>query len=269
MNILTFSDGLQKRLQEINDAPEDDVLIRTGKKLTAVRNLILELKQFTCNYVFNDVQEEIAFYKETKPVLLSQYFYHKKIFDLQVFDSFKDKKSRTKNYYRVLESMLSFAQKNQNFYQYCLSGSTSFDKHYFTRNFHTSANIETDDRFSTGYDTMLSKMLAYELVKKHIMELLKKNDDDSPHSQIQTLTWTGAKTDLVELIYALHAVGAFNNATMEVRNIVEAFEAIFNIDLGNYYRTFLSIRIRKTGQTAFLEHLKQRLIQRINEIEDR
>ena len=99
-------------------------------------------------------------------------------------------------------------------------------------------------------------------------ELVKKYDD-APRLETQTLTWTGAKTDLVELIYALHAVGAFNNATPDLRKIVEAFELIFNVNLGNYSRTFLSIRIRKTGQTAFLDQLQQRLMQRINEMEER
>lgn len=270
MNIITFSENLQKRLQGIDDLSDEDILIRTGKKLTFAQDLINELKQFTRKYTFTDTQEEIRFFKETKPVLLSQYFFLKKIFELQLFDSYTDSKSRKANYKRVLEHMQRFALKNKDFYQYCLSGSTFFDGDYFTRNIHNDVGIQVDDLFSTGYDTRLSKILAYELAKKYVIELLKKEDDDAaPQLEIQTLMWTGAKTDLVELIYALQAVGVFNNATPQVRNIVEVFENMFNVNLGNYYRTFLGIRIRKTGQTAFLDKIKLGLIQRINEIEDR
>lgn len=269
MNIITFSENLQKRMQEIDELISDDIQFRTGRKLSIVRNLILELKQFSRNYAFTDIEEEIKFFKETKPVLVSQYFFLKKIFDLQIFDSFRDKKNRKGNYKRVLENMQRFAWKNKDFYQYCLSGSTSLDREYFTRGIHNPIGIEVAPYFSTGYDIKLSKILANELVKKHITELLKKSVNEVPHQKIHTLSWTAPKTDLVELIYALHVVGAFNNATPEVRKIVEVFEMVFNVNLGNYYRTFLGIRIRKTGQTAFLDQLKQRLVQRINEIDDR
>jgi hypothetical protein len=269
MNIITFSENLQKRMQEIDKSQEGDIVIRTGMKLTVAQGLIIELKQFTSSYIFTEIPEEITFFKEAKPVLLSQYFYLKKIFAIEIFDSFSDRKSRTKNYHRVLENMQRFVRKNLSFYQYCLSGSTSLDINYFTRNIQSPIDIAMDVRFSTGYDIILSKILAYEMVKTHITELLKKCNNDVPHSESQALAWTGSKTDLVELIYALHAVGSFNNATVEVRKIVEVFEILFNVNLGNYYRCFLGIRIRKTGQTAFLDQLKQRLVQRMNELEDR
>ena len=71
------------------------------------------------------------------------------------------------NYNEVLDSMQRFTWQNKEFYQYCLSGSTTLDNDYFTRGFHNPFAIEVDDHFSTGYDTMLSQILANELVKKH------------------------------------------------------------------------------------------------------
>ena len=79
-NIISFSEDLQMRMQRIDELSDEDILIRTGKQLTNAQNLILELKQFTSHYVFNDVHEEIRFFKETKPVLLRPIFLSQKNF---------------------------------------------------------------------------------------------------------------------------------------------------------------------------------------------
>ena len=107
------------------------------------------------------------------------------------------------------------------------------------------------------------------MIKSYVQDCIRTLQKDNSTSAQSSLIWTAQKTDLIELIYALHEVGAFNNSTSDVRRIVETFEVLFNINLGNYYRAFLGIRMRKTGQTAFLDQLKGRLIQRINALEER
>ena len=73
------------------------------------------------------------------------------------------------------------------------------------------------------------------------------------------LFWTGNKTDLIELIYALHSSGAVNSGTADIKEMASACEQMFNIDLGDYYRTFLEIRSRKMNQTKFIDKLKNSL----------
>lgn len=131
MDIMTFSEGLQKRLKEIGDldSAEDD-LLRLGKAVTNVRGIIAELKRFTVKYSFKNAEEEVRFFKEVKPVFLSQYIYYKKMFSVLLFNSFRDRKSRIENYYKVLRKLQAFAIKNQAFYEYCMSGATYLD-HFF------------------------------------------------------------------------------------------------------------------------------------------
>ncbi|MDR2951320.1 MAG: RteC domain-containing protein [Prevotella sp.] len=78
------------------------------------------------------------------------------------------------------------------------------------------------------------------------------------------LTWTGSKVELVELIYALDAAGCFNHGHATIKEIVVCIEVMLNVDLGDYYHTFMEIRNRKNS-TAFLDRLIKVLNDRMEE----
>jgi len=262
MNIIQFSEGLQAKMKQELTAlnTEQDEITNTGKLLTFIRNLISELKEFTRSYRFQSQAEEILFFKEVKPVFLSQYYYYKKIFTIRLFDSYKNAKGKQTNYYTLLQRLEKSVAKNLEFYEYCMSGNTHMDAYYFTRDSHNHQSPDRDEIFSTGYDTKLAKILANEMVKRLIFKLLNQTDTTQP-----VLTWTGSKTDLIELIYALQVAEVFNNGTADIKQIADAIQVVFDTSLGNYYRVFQQIRIRKSGQTNFLDQLKSKLAQKMDE----
>ncbi|MDB5014291.1 MAG: RteC protein, partial [Daejeonella sp.] len=45
------------------------------------------------------------------------------------------------------------------------------------------------------------------------------------------------------------------------KEIVYYFEKVFNISLGNIYKTFEKIRMRESGPTTFLDSCKTKLIE--------
>ena len=53
-----------------------------------------------------------------------------------------------------------------------------------------------------------------------------------------------------------------------LKNIAEYFEDIFDIDLGQYRRTFLEIRVRKSERTKFINSLKENLTKRMDNSDD-
>ena len=63
------------------------------------------------------------------------------------------------------------------------------------------------------------------------------------------------KVALVELLYGLHTEGVFNNRTVDLKDIAKYFEHIFEINLGQYRRTFLEMRTRKADRTKFITAL--------------
>jgi hypothetical protein len=101
-------------------------------------------------------------------------------------------------------------------------------------------------------------------------ELQKINKSENQHIEFQTkeevlynFNWSATKVDLIELIYALQCSGTINNGNSDIKKIAKACEQLFNIDLGNYYRTFSDIRSRKMSQTKFIDKLKDSLLNKI------
>lgn len=92
-----------------------------------------------------------------------------------------------------------------------------------------------------------------------------QNQELKPELPKTNYTWTDSKIALVELIYALHSSRSINNGKVEIKELVELFEKLFNIDLEEYSRTFIDIRMRKTGRTKYLDNLKQSLLKRMED----
>ena len=107
---------------------------------------------------------------------------------------------------------------------------------------------------------------------------LKKETDKFDNNVMETninafqqrskLFWTGNKTDLIELIYALQSSGAINSGSSDIKDIAIMCEQMFNINLGDYYRTFLEIRLRKINQTKFIDKLRDALLQKMDELDE-
>jgi len=95
--------------------------------------------------------------------------------------------------------------------------------------------------------------------------------DDSKFQSINCdrLKWTESKTALVELIYALHSSQSINEGRVEIRKVAQIFENIFDVDLGDVYHTFSEIRSRKIEQTKFLDHIKDSLLSKMKEANEK
>ena len=83
------------------------------------------------------------------------------------------------------------------------------------------------------------------------------------------LFWTGSKTALIEMIYAVHCTGVINNGKADIKELVNAFEAILNIKLSRFYHTFFEMRLRKTDRTSFLDLMKRSLIKRMDDADEK
>ena len=71
------------------------------------------------------------------------------------------------------------------------------------------------------------------------------------------MQWTGSKVGLTEVIYAFTALGTFNNGNANVKMISNYLENVFFVNLGNTSATFQDIRNRKTGNTKFIDSMKE------------
>ena len=130
--------------------------------------------------------------------------------------------------------------------------------------------FESDHNFSTSHDYKVAKILANDLIQVYIEDQLACLHKINKPSTIQTsLNWTASKTSLIELIYALHYQGVFDNGKADVKLIAKYFESVFNIELGDFYHTYLELRNRKMSRTKFLDTLRESLIKKMDEQEEK
>ncbi len=185
-----------------------------------------------------------------------------------------NREGKTQFINKELNKIIRFCVKNAFFYQYYRSNASYLDDIYFMRV--SSSNnsiaefdyINADTSFTTPGDPIVSKILAYELFTSF---LDAGNFALPPASQKKstTLNWTDSKTGLIELAYALQSAGVFNNGKSDVKQIIDFFQTHFSIELGNTSRTFQEILSRKTGYANFLDRLRAKLLERIDNIENK
>lgn len=80
-----------------------------------------------------------------------------------------------------------------------------------------------------------------------------------------SLNWTTSKTALTELIYALYSHGVFNNGNTDIKLITKTLESTFNINLGDFYHTYMELKARKINRTKFLDSLRENLLKKMDE----
>ncbi len=270
-DIKSFCEQLQENLKVQLDKigfEHPDAISKASKCMVAVSEAINKLKAFVHDYSFRNSEEEINFFKGIKPVLLSQYYYYKKLSSIKINEPF-DSETALRNYYiDQLKELQQFIKANAEFYRYCLSNSTDLDEKYFTRSGSSLKSPDIDTQFSTGHDNTLARILACQLTKDYLTGLIH-NLDKGLGDRGTNLKWTGTKSALIELIYAIHSVDSVNEGRAGIKQIADSFESMFNISLGNYYRLFQEIRQRKSSQTTFLDLMKEKFIQRMSELDEK
>jgi|SRR5450432_247262 len=91
-----------------------------------------------------------------------------------------------------------------------------------------------------------------------------KQNLPSPIPEECRLQWTYSKIGLVELIYSLKELGAFNNGKADLKSITQCFEYMFSIDLGNVSSSFQEILERKKGYTNITDKLREMFLKKID-----
>lgn len=269
MEVMQFAEELKLRMEAEIDtisADQPDELRKTSLLIECVGQYVGELKRYVVKYKFRSIKEEIAFFKHIKPDFISRLYYFRKLFKVQLFETANSNERKLRFYRKQLQKIQRCLARHQEFYQYVLSGADENDESYFSRTGTSAKTVAFDERFSTKYDHILSRIRSADMLRSYIVIGIQRIENPEPEPVTSALIWTGAKTDLVELIYALQASDVFNKGNAGVKQIASQFEIMFNVTLGNCYRTFLEIQQRK-NQTHFVDVIKQKLKQRLNDIQ--
>ncbi|WP_136468591.1 RteC domain-containing protein [Flagellimonas onchidii] len=277
----------KKILEEFNSSLNsleleiDDVVLKSEKGIKITKSALKSIRKYANDYQFNDKQEEIDFFKNIKPRIYCKLIYYVKLFTIESKRPRSSNKSQIKYLDSYIEKLQVYFNDNLEFYQYYRRNATSLDEQYFLRGrtdirlFPDTFHCFTDEEFSTSHDNTVATIMAYDMLiiylKKEIDKLENYNGMEmaiNPYNGSTNLFWTAHKTDLIELIYALHSSGAVNSGTADIKKMAAAYEQMFNIDLGNYYHTFVEIRSRKSNNTKFLDKLKESLLKKYEDSDE-
>jgi hypothetical protein len=265
---------LENKLETLESEREDILQIaEEGIKIT--KKTLIEIRNTVVKKGFNSKLDEIQFFKTYKPQVYSKVIYYVTLFNIESKRPRSSNKSIVKYLNNHIDKLQVYFNENLEFYQYIRRGATFLDEQYFLRGkanmrlYPDTFHFLTDEQFSTSHDSTVATIFAYDMLITHLKKEVDKLEDNGMETNVNAfqkqskLFWTGNKTDLVELIYALHSSGTINSGTADIKEMASACEQMFNINLGDYYRTFLEIRSRKINQTKFMDKLKDSLENKI------
>lgn len=257
---------------------EKNEIAKSTQILTFLESKLEELKSFILEYDFKTEEEEILFFKEIKPKIISKLIYYMSVYKIEM-NRPKGSCLTLDTYFQVeLDRLNQYFDRNIEMYHYYRTGSTHLDKIYFLRNSDADIPVniasfyfERDIRFSTGYDYKIAKIIANESLELYIKsQLVKLKKDSEIEYEVSTglktrETWTASKTDLAELIYALDTAKCINHGNIKLKALASYLEDVFNVNIGDIYRIYLEIKDRKGSRTLFLDRLKDNLTERMIE----
>jgi len=215
-----LKNSLKKILSDTDDkllaihTQNENVVNVSVLSIEIITQSLIELKQFVINHGFRSEIEEINFFKNVKPSLVSKFIYHNTILHFEAKRGKLTNKCFKKSLQKELKRIKHFSIDNWEFYKYYKMNGTFYDKEYFLRESRKADFIffdhffEIDQSFSTTRDYNVSRKIANDLIQVYLQDqILHLKQSSSRHKilgELKNLNWTENKTALIELIYALY-----------------------------------------------------------------
>jgi len=265
---------------QVLDLEDNDIFKKSLKATSILEKAFNELKVYISEYSFKNETDEIQFFKELKPQIFSKLIYYSTIYKIEMNRPTGSNLVQKTYTLKQLDKLKVFFDNNIDFYRYYRTESTELDKQYFLRgkpDIHLNLDsfyFERDSKFFTGFDSKVARILANDMLSIYLNAELSKleepltNQCEPANFPKVKVTWTDSKVALVELIYAIYSTGSINNGNSDLKSLGFYFENVFNIELGDIYRTYLEIRGRKGNRVQYLDELRKRLISRMDEADN-
>jgi hypothetical protein len=253
-------------------------LSKLKENIRISKNCLMQLRLELRKSGFNSKREEITFFKYQKPHIQGRLNFYLKLNSFLIEYPTVDNNKQRNFINNELNKIDVEKTKHLDFIKYYRLKESKLDHFYFLRSnnqldlfINSNYHIE-DPEFSTSHDHLVSQIITQDLLTKFYAKQLKLLSTDKSNVVIEEvkpkilrdLSWTASKTDLVELIYALNSSGAIRNGQAEIKKLSNICKELFDIDLGNIYKTFSEIKLREKDNTKFLDQLKLSLVKKIN-----
>ena len=257
-------DSFKQEIAGILNSPVQQTRV-VQKGISLCNHVLSKLKDEIQNADFATVEDEIYFFKEVKPAVMSHLIYFTEVRSCEIRKPKAGAHFQVRFFEKEIKKVNKFFYRNTDFAHYMELGQSYLDHQLFTRNhqgnypFTPLVNYYQFPEFSTSHDMLWSKIKAMHRLLHYIRQSLEEirpgKNVVASERKPPVLLWTSSKTALIELIYALYSDGALNHGAVDVSTITSSFEDCFNIKLDNVYKTYSEIKARKGSKTKFLEEL--------------
>jgi hypothetical protein len=242
-----------------------DNLALCVKMIQAIEKKLKEIHKGLKKHQFENLQEEIYFFKELKPKLVSKLIYYKSIYKLEAGLT-PVKKNKIKLYEKELRKIQQYTVNNKEFHEYYRSRSCYRDEEYFVRCSYKDIIrndcflINYHSKLCTSHDYNVAIFIANDMLVDFIenkLDELNGINTSYNNQSINKITWTGTKVDMTELIYGLHIKKMFNDGNCDINEIAKVFCNTFNIVIEDkdLYRCKQDIKRRNPINAKFLRSL--------------
>ncbi len=248
--------------------------MNTSKEIIRyIENKLNEIYNWLNNYVFLSIQEEIYFFKELKPKLVSKLIYYKAILKLETTLP-QTKKDKKKKYEKLLTEINQYAEKNRDVYEYYRSRTSHKDEDFFVRRSYKDiikndcCLINCDSKICTSHDYKMANIIANDMFTSYIENKLDELNGKCKFNITQIdhkFNWTGTKVDMTELVYGFQASGCINNGNVDLKELAIFLGTIFNMEIdSNLYGNYSDIKSRKVPKTRFINTMSDKLIEKMD-----
>jgi hypothetical protein len=258
---------------------EKNILAISKKAIIKIRECCKELSMLTLKYEFKNKEEEIYFFKILKSAFYSKLIYYTDIFNIESQKPNGGEKIKKKYIKEHLYKISEHFNVHRSLYQYFRTDQSDWDDRYFTliKRFENKYDplgniVQCDDDYSSTHDMLFAKIMANDLLEVYLIrELEKLNGIKTPEPTIpieilkskRKLKWTASKSALTELVYAIVCSKSINDGNVDIKEVMEFVESIFGIDTGDFYRTYVELRLR-TKRTKYLDNLVVSLTEKMD-----
>jgi hypothetical protein len=276
-NLLSFLDD---DLLKINES-DLDRLIKAEQSFKAAKKHLDILRQYLCDHEFYSPEEEICYFKVIQPTVLSQVFY---FCELRKHETQKigtcNGKTLKKYYKDQINAIAEFLNIHHKHFIYFKTKSSHNDKRYFLRSF-LDLNFIADEclmfvdtSFTTGYDILFSKFIAYErlstFLNTELQILTSAIPFHTPFTSCENnklLPWPSPKVDLVELSYAIYYATYKKKNNFTINDVYLALSKGFDVKIPDVNRKFMDIKSRH-NPTKYIDNMKDSIMNEINNDDD-
>ncbi len=208
----------------------------------------------------------IGHYKYQLPGCLGETYFYLLVIEILLFEPHEHPSPRNV-ILDILDKGQTLRVREKQLYLYYRGGIADYDNHLFIPSVDNLQQTQFDFRFELPPIQLPQATIIYAQFSAYdrFVASYPQWYPQLVASKHKSIPWTGSQAALTELIYALNEMGVLGGKHNEIRQLRISFEQVFKFDLGNIYKTYENMRMRKKSRTPFIDGLRNALLRRMDD----